>query len=160
MGNEIPVQLAQFLRSILLGSTLALFYDLTRALSALGGRRWEMLLDILLSISAAAALFLLVMAEEGELRLFILLGTLGGAVLFFSLLSGALRPIWAFWVELILFPLRLGNTFLKKLHVFFKKAFSFLRKWFTIIGTPSPPALGEEREHGTQTVQTENSPQR
>lgn len=157
MGNEIPLQLAQFFRSILLGSTLALLYDLTRALSSLGGRKWEMLLDILLSITAAAALFLLIMAEEGELRLFILLGALGGAVLFFSLLGGVLRPIWSFWIALLLFPVHLGNIFLKKLHNFFKKVFSFLKKWFTIMVTPS--LTRGERDHGTQADQTENAPQ-
>ncbi len=157
MGNEIPLQLAQFLRSILLGGTLALLYDLTRALSAPGGRIWELTLDVLLSIGAAAALFLFIMAEEGELRLFILLGTLGGAVLFFSLFSGILRPILTFWVELSLFPLHLGNIFIKKLRIFFKKVFSFLWKWFTIMVTPH--LTGEEREHGAQTVQTEDAPQ-
>lgn len=158
MGNEIPLQLAQFLRSILLGSTLALLYDITRVLSAPGGRVWELTLDVLLSIGAAASLFLFIMAEEGELRLFILLGALGGAVLFFSLFSGVLRPVLAFWVELALFPLCLGDIFMKKLHIFCKKVFSFLRKWFTIMITPHP--TGEERENGSQTVQTENAPQR
>ena len=158
MGNEIPLQLAQFFRSILLGSTLALLYDLTRALSAPGGRWLELLLDTLLSISATAALFLLIMAEEGELRLFMLLGTLGGAVLFFALLSSVLRPIWAFWVKTMLYPFYLGNIFLKKLHELSKKVFSFILKWFTII-TGSDPT-GEEEEHDTQTTKTENAPQR
>lgn len=158
MGNEIPIQLAQFLRSILLGSSLALLYDLTRALSAPGGRVWELTLDVLLSLSAAASLFLFVMAEEGELRLFILLGTLGGAVLFFSLFSGVLRPILIFWVGLTLVPLRLGYIFIKKLQLFCKKVFSFLWKWFTIMVTPN--STGEEREYGAQTLETENAPQR
>lgn len=157
MGNEIPLQLAQFFRSILLGSTLALLYDLTRALSVPGGRVWELTLDILLSISAAASLFLFIMAEEGELRLFILLGTLGGAVLFFLLFNGVLRPVLIFWVEMILFPLHLGDIFIKKLQIFFKKVFSFLWKWFTIMVTPY--SKREEREHGAQTVQTEDAPQ-
>ena len=82
---------------------------------------------------------------------------LGGAVLFFSLFSGILRPILRFWVELSLFPLHLGNIFIKKLHIFCKKVFSFLWKWFTIMVTPH--LTGEEREHGAQTVQTEDAPQ-
>lgn len=160
MGNEIPLQLAQFLRSILLGATLALLYDLTRALQALGGRLWEILLDILLSIVAVGSLFLFIMAEEGELRLFILLGAAGGAVLFFSGFSAVFRPIWAFWTDLFLFPLRLGNIFLKKLWVFLKKVFSFCRRWFTIIVTPKRTPTGEEREHGPEAVQIEDAPQR
>ena len=155
MGNEIPLQLAQFLRSFLLGSTLALFYDISRSLRILGGRLWELLLDILLSLCAAASLFFFIMAEEGELRLFILFGTLGGAVLFFSILSDVFRPIWTFWMELFLFPLHIGHIFMKKLSLFFKKVFSFFRKGFTIMGTPN----GEEQAHGTQSVKTENAPE-
>lgn len=160
MGNEIPLQLAQFFRSILLGATLALLYDLTRALRIFGGRLWETFLDILISFSAVASLFLFIMAEEGELRLFILLGAVGGAVLFFTVFSGIFRPIWDFWVGLLLFPLRLGDIFLKRLHVFCKKVFSFFKRWFTIIVNPKLSHIREEREHGTQTIQTENAPRR
>lgn len=147
MGNEIPLQLAQFFRAALLGSTLALLYDLTRALSAPGGKLLEGLMDTLISVASVLSLFLFVMAEEGELRLFILLGAVGGAVLFFSVLSSVLRPIWAFWVGVLLFPLHLGDIIFKKLHLFFKKVFSFCRRWFTIIGIPKPSSDGEEREH-------------
>lgn len=159
MGNEIPLQLAQFFRAILLGSTWALLYDLTRALRAKGGRLWESLLDVLVSISAAASLFLFIMAEEGELRLFILLGAVGGAVLFFSLLSSALRPIWTFWVELFLTPLHLGDIFLRSLFLFSRKVFSFLWGWVTILKMPNKTAAGEEREHGEEAVKTENTAQ-
>ena len=159
MGNEIPRQLAQFFRSILMGSTLALLYDTVRALRVLGGTAWEILLDTLVSISSVFALFLLVMAEEGELRLFILLGTLGGAVLFFSLVSPSLRPILAFWVKLSLFPVHLGHKFFGKMQIFLKKVFSFLRRWFTIKVTHMGCSLWGEREHGKQKSKTEDSPQ-
>ena len=159
MGNEIPLQLAQFLRSILLGSTLALLYDLTRALSAQGSRVWELLLDTLLSISTAASLFLFIMAEEGELRLFILFGAAGGAVLYFCLLSSCLRPIMKFWIEIIRMPFHLGYIFLKNLYLFFKKVFSFLKKWFTIMIAQRLFSARKEHEHGSQAVQTENAPQ-
>lgn len=159
MGNEIPRQLAQFFRSILMGGTLALLYDTVRALRVLGGRAWEILLDTLVSISSVFALFLLVMAEEGELRLFILLGTLGGAVLFFSLISPSLRPILAFWVELSLSPIRLSHKFFGKIQLFFKKVFSFLRRWFTIKVTQLGCSLRRERKHGKQKSKTEDSPQ-
>ena len=159
MGNEIPLQLAQFLRSILLGGTLALIYDLTRSLHILGGKALECVLDIFVSLGAAAAIFLFVMAEEGELRLFILLGTLGGAVLFFSLLSSVLRPIWEFWIGIFLLPLRFTKTVLIKLGYFFKKVFSFPAKWFTIMGTLIQHRLGGERSHGAQSLKTEDPPQ-
>ena len=38
MGNEIPEQLAMFLRSVALGGVLGLVYDLARCLRRLGGR--------------------------------------------------------------------------------------------------------------------------
>ena len=66
----------------------------------------------------------------------LIVGALGGAVLFFSLLSSALRPVWAFWIDILLVPLRLGKKLLRKLEFFSKKGFSFLQKWFTIMGTP------------------------
>ena len=159
MGNEIPVQLAQFLRSILLGGTLALCYDLVRALRSLGGAVWACILDVLVSFGAAASVFLFVMAEDGELRLFILFGAVGGAVLFFSALSSALRPVWAFWIGLILVPLRLGRTILEKLELFLKKGFSFLRKCFTMMGTPKEDDWEEGQSHGEEACKTETAPQ-
>ena len=159
MGNAIPVQLAQFFRAILLGSTLALVYDITRILRTLGGLGWELFLDALVSISAALSLFLFIMAEDGELRLFILLGTLGGAVLFFILLSPVLRPVLMFWLDLVLLPLRLGYKILRELHILLKKVFSFPRRWFTIIGNQLTKSLRREREDGTENRTTENRPQ-
>ena len=159
MGNEIPIQLAQFFRAIALGGSLALLYDLTRVLSTLGGSIWETTLDILLSITAVAALFLFVMAEDGELRLFMLLGTTGGAVLFFSLISGVIRPILAFWLNIILLPLRLGHKFFNFLQEIFKKVFSFSRTWFTITDTIQGSDTGEELDHGRQAVKIEDAPQ-
>ena len=121
-----------FLRSILLGGTLALFYDLVRPLRRLGGRVWSCLLDALVSLVSVASLFFFFMAGDGELRLFILLGALGGVVLFFCLLSQPLRPLWDFWFQLFLAPLCLCEKFFKKLYRLCKKVFSFLQNWFTI----------------------------
>ena len=160
MGNEIPRQLAQFFRSILMGGTLALVYDAIRAFRVLAGKSWEILLDTLVGIGSVFALFLLVMAEEGELRLFILLGTAGGAVLFFTLISPSLRPVLAFWVNLLLFPFHLGHVLLEKLQVPLKKVFSFLRRWFTIMVLyVGHPLRREHHTHGTQTKEMEGSPQ-
>ena len=135
MGNEIPEQLAMFLRSVALGGVLGLVYDLTRCLRRLGGPLWRGLLDVAVSLTAAASLFFFIMAGSGELRLFILIGALGGGVLFFSLLSPLLRPLWDFWLDLLLIPARLLGRIGKKLYRICKKLFSFPRKWFTIIVT-------------------------
>ena len=159
MGNEIPRQLAQFFRSILMGGTLALIYDTVRTFRILGGKPWEIVLDTLVGICSVFALFLLVMAEDGELRLFILMGTVGGAVLFFTLISPSLRPVLTFWLDLFLVPLRLGDKFLRKTQIFFKKVFSFWKGWFTIICTQVGNPLWRERKHGKQTSKTEDPPQ-
>jgi cell division protein FtsB len=138
VGNEIPAQLTLFFRSILLGLLLALGYDMTRPVRALGGKIWGTILDIAVSLFSVVAVFLFVMAGDGELRLFILLGALGGMVVFFGLLGPPLRPLWALLTKIFLFPIRLVWIFLEKFAQIFKKAFSFFKSWFTIICTSLP----------------------
>lgn len=132
MGNYVSEQLALFLRSIALGAVLGLVYDLLGLLRSLGGRLLGGVLDALFCLTAASSVFLFVMAGDGELRIFIALGVAGGAVLFWCLLGGLLRPVWRFWLDLILFPVRLIRKFLKKCGQRGKKVFSFWRNWFTI----------------------------
>ncbi len=155
MGNYVSEQLALFLRSALLGGVLGLVYDLLRAVRRLGGGVLGGVLDALYCLLSAAAVFFFVMAGGGELRIFILLGAGGGAVLFFCLLSQPLRPLWDFWLELALAPLRLLGSILKKCGIVFKKLFSFFQRWFTIIhkkargvwsgGKGRENSLGEKR---------------
>ena len=132
LGIVISRQLQQFLCAILLGGVLGLLYDLLRPLRALGGPVWNGLLDALISVTAVGTEFLFIMAGDGELRLFILLGTAGGAVLFFTLLSRPLRPVWDFWFRFFTAPIHfLWKTFMK-IAKFCKKLFSFSTTWFTI----------------------------
>lgn len=133
LGIVISQQLGQFLRSILLGGVLGLLYDLLRPWRHLGGRVWGGALDVLFSLTAGWTVFFFVMAGDGELRLFILAGILGGWVLFFCLFSRPLRPVWAFWFGLLAAPIRLLWKNLKKFAKFCKKLFSFSQNWFTII---------------------------
>ena len=135
MGNYVSEQLALFLRSIALGAVLGLVYDLLGVLRGLGGRLWGGVLDILFCLTAACSVFLFVMAGDGELRIFVALGVAGGAVLFWCLLGGLLRPIWQFWLDLLLLPARLIKRILKKCARGGKKVFSFWKNWFTIKGT-------------------------
>lgn len=149
MGIVITQQLRQFLTSILLGGVLGLLYDLVRPFRAMGGRLWNGALDALLSVTAVSAVFFFVMAGDGELRLFMLMGALGGAVLFFCLLSRALRPIWAFWFALFALPFHLLWKILKNIAKLCKKLFSFSTSWFTITltklrGKCAPEQEGEE----------------
>lgn len=132
MGNHISEQLLLFLRSIALGMCLGLLYDLARALRRLGGRMWGGLLDAAFCITAAAAVFFFILAGDGELRIFAALGIAGGAVLFWCLLGGLLRPVWRFWVDLVLLPARATEKFLKKCGRRTKKGFSFCRNWVTM----------------------------
>ena len=131
----ISQQMAQFLQSILLGGVLGLVYDLLRPLRGLGGRIWGGILDALVSAASVACVFFFTMVGDGELRLFVLMGAAGGAVLFFCLLSRPLRPVWDLWFRVLTLPVRLAGKILKKLWKIFKKLFSFWKSWFTIIFT-------------------------
>ncbi len=133
MGNFVSQQLDVFLRSIVLGSSLALLYDLLRALRRLGGKVWGGVLDAFFCLAAVCSVFLFVMSGDGEVRIFTLLGTLGGATLFFCLLSPILRPLWDFWLDLILIPVAWLKNFLEKIAESLKKLFSFFRKWVTML---------------------------
>lgn len=114
MGIELTEQLMMFFRSILLGGTLGLLYDLLRALRALGGRVWGSVLDSVYCVLSVSLLFFFIMAGSGELRLFFLAGAFGGAVLFFCLLSPVLRPLWDFWLQILLLPVHLAGGVGKK----------------------------------------------
>lgn len=148
MGNYVSQQLLVFLRSIALGACLGLAYDLLGALRRLGGRLWGGLLDAAFCLSGMAAVGLFVLAGDGELRIFIALGILGGAVLFWCLPGPVLRPVWAFWVELALLPARLAGNILKKGCRGAKKVFSFCGKRciikFTLLKTRPRRQEGEE----------------
>lgn len=132
IGNYVSEQLILFFRSIGLGLCLGLLYDLLGALRGLGGKIWGGTLDVLFCLTAAVSVFFFIMAGDGELRIFMALGILGGAVLFWCLLGGPLRPVWAFWLEMALLPARLIWEILKKCGRFVRKVFSFWRKWITI----------------------------
>ena len=127
MGHQISDQLALFLRAVALGASLGLVYDLFRTLRTLGGKLWGGILDVLFCLMAAASLFLFVMAGDGEMRIFVVLGAAGGMLLFLCLAGPLLRPIWRFWLNLLLFPLRLVKRILKKCGQKAKKLFSFGR---------------------------------
>ena len=130
MGNYVSEQMLSFLQSIALGAALALVYDLLAALRGLGGRIWGGVLDVLFCLTCAISVFLFVMAGSGELRVFMVMGIVGGAVLFWCLLGSLLRPVWAFWLALALLPARLAAGLLKKCAGAAKKVFSFWQNWF------------------------------
>ena len=142
MGVVISQQLAAFLASGLLGALLGLVYDLLRSLRGLCRGRGLWAADLLYCAAVVVSVFYLTMTfGRGELRLYMVLGILGGAVLFFCLLSPLLRPLWDFWGEclrttlgILAWPLVLLLRLAKKFARIVKKLFSFFAKWFTIIG--------------------------
>lgn len=94
MAIHVTEQLRTFLLSILLGLGAGVLYDLLRAVR-LRHPRLTAPLDLLYCQAVGLAVFLFVLRQsDGQLRGFILLGGLGGGVLFFSLLSRPLRPVW------------------------------------------------------------------
>lgn len=139
MAIQITDQLRGFLLAVLLGAAAGIFYDLLRAVR----RRYPrstVPLDLLCCLCSGTALFLFTLRQaDGRLRGFILLGAVGGGVLFFSTLSGPLRPVWDFWLErcvefcrLLTLPGRKTVALWKKIARRAKTLFYFLRKYATI----------------------------
>ena len=96
MGSPVSVQLLAFGQSILLGLSAGVLYDVLRPFR-LRCPRITTLLDgaYCLTVGAVSFLFLLRRAD-GELRGFLVLGALGGAVLFFCAFSRLLRICYLF----------------------------------------------------------------
>ena len=121
MGTPVSDQLMAFGQSILLGLSAGVLYDLLRPFRLRRPRLTGWLDGVYcLAVAAASFLFLLRRAD-GELRGFLVLGALGGAVLFFCAFSQLLRPVWEFWADtldclahLFSFPLLWVKNFGKK----------------------------------------------
>lgn len=122
MRIQISQQLLVFVQSILLGLSAGLLYDLLRPFR-LRLPRLTGLLDTLYCLSIGSAMFLfLLRRSDGQLRGFVVLGAIGGSVLFFCAFSEVLRPVWSFWadtlaylVHLLSFPLFWAKNFCKKI---------------------------------------------
>ena len=144
MGNQISQQMLTFVQSILLGLAAGVLYDLLRPFR-LRRPGLTALLDAgyCLSVGAGAFLFLL-RRGEGELRGFLVLGAVGGAVLFFCAFSHLLQPIWEFWAEtlaylvhLLSIPLLWVKKICTKLGQRGKNLFYFTQKCYTMKRKPS-----------------------
>ena len=82
MGIEVSQQLAAFLASWLLGALLGLLYDLLRSFRLAVRERGLSLVDGLYCLLSFAAVFYFTMTfGAGELRLYMVVGIFGGAVL-------------------------------------------------------------------------------
>ena len=139
MGPALAQPLQAFVQSVLLGMAAGLLYDLLRAFR-LKLPRLTSPLDILYCLTVSAAVFLFTLYRaQGQLRLYLWLGVLGGCVLFFTVFSPLLRPVWGFWVDTLAFllhlaaiPLRGAENLCKKIAGHGKNLFYFIRKCYTI----------------------------
>ena len=138
MAPALSQPLLLFCQAILLGMAAALLYDLLRAFR-LRLPRLTSALDILYCMAAGLAVFLFMLRRaQGQLRLYLLLGAVGGGVLFFTAFSPFLRPVWDFWVDTLAFllhltaiPLRGAENLCKKIGRWGKNLFYFIRKCYT-----------------------------
>ena len=152
MGNQAAQQLLVFGQSILLGLSAGLLYDLLRPFRV-RAPRFTGVLDGLYCLIVGGALFLFLLRRgSGQLRGFVIVGALGGAVLFFCAFSQLLRPVWAFWADTLAFlwallclPLRWARNFFKKMLRRGKNLFYFWRKCFTIKKSGYGPGKGDGR---------------
>ena len=91
--NQAAQQLLVFGQSILLGLSAGLLYDLLRPFRVRAPRAtgW---LDGAYCLAVGGAMFLFLLRRgAGQLRGFVILGAVGGAVLYFCAFSEPLRPL-------------------------------------------------------------------
>lgn len=158
MELRITDQLRAFLLAILLGAAIGVLYDLLRAVR-LRQPRLTAVLDLVCCLAAGGSLFLFTLRQAGgQLRGFVLLGALGGCLLFFGTVSRPLRPVWDFWLDrgaewfrFLSLPVRSAAALWKKIVRQAKTLFYFWKKYATIhtSGTKSPGAK-EERPMARQ----------
>lgn len=143
MENHVVQQLCLLGLSVLLGAGGALLYDIIRTAVRLRRRARNWLTHLADGLYAIAMLAVLAVFTRryggGELRLFMVLGILGGAALYFLLPAALLRPLWEFWAEtvaqtlhLLCVPAALIGKLMKKFYRRAKKDFLFYRKYAKI----------------------------
>lgn len=141
MGISILDQLTALASALALGGAVGLLYDCFRILRCrvrfkpLGG-----LLDLLFWIAVTLALFFHALeVEQGVLRLYTVLAVLGGAVVYFLLLSPValflgyrLADFISMLLKLAILPVVALTSVLKKIKETAKKSFHYRRKWYKI----------------------------
>ena len=161
MGVDLSQQMTAFLLSWVLGALLGVAFDLLRLPPRRRGARWlRPLLDGLFCLFTALCIVAFTLRPgDGELRLYMLGGIAGGALLYLTLLSPLLAPAWAFWrdvagdtLRFFLTPLRLLAGLGKKFAKRQKKYFLFCKNWFTIIGQRRWTILVRRRGRGEEGI--------
>lgn len=128
MEYPVSLQLLQLGSAVLFGAGLGVHYDFLRAL-----RRWLRALTVWLDLwfgasSLLACCLFCFYVGQGQFHFFMILGTLAGSLLYFLTLSPHLLRLLCLVGRLIgrLFHFLLLPA--KKIHLFLKKVFSFLKK--------------------------------
>ncbi len=137
MENHVGVQLQGLIAAIVLGMSAALLYDVLRPFRV-KGRRWRWLIHALDALYSGVAMLLFLRLAtslgQGQLRLYMLLGGVGGALVWWMGPGPLWRQIWGFWLssaaELVRKLLRPVLWVAEKL----KKGFSFCVGWVIIRG--------------------------
>ena len=133
MGFPLSAQAQGFFSSLLLGFSLALIYDLLRALRL--SRRGLALLTPLCDALYCALFALLVFlfslrAAGGELRLYMIVSALCGALFYFLVCARFFRPLWALWAEVLLALLSLLTAPLRALKKLYGKLAKLCKRYF------------------------------
>ena len=128
MEQPLLLQGGQFLWAVALGAALGVVYDLLRGLRRTL-RGLTHLADLLFSLTVLiSGLLLALYVGDGQYRLFLLLGTVLGATIYFLTLSrifsAASCMIWRF----LTYPLRAAARFCKKI---VEKLQNFLKNIFS-----------------------------
>lgn len=127
--------------SALAGAGLGVLYDVFRtARRRLHGRAVAVITDILFCVAACLTVFLVGYTfGNGRTRGYMAVGACLGAAVYFLLLSTAVLRLLALLADIVrravitaLLPVKLFLNLLKKITIFFKNAFYYKRKWYTI----------------------------
>ena len=141
MAVSVTAQALSFLGALGLGGALGLLYDLFRLLRTRLGLRWlGGGLDLLYWLAVVVSLFVYcVAAGNGDVRIYLMLGTaLGGGVYFLTLsapvlfLGNKMWDLFFFLGTLCLRPFRYLKNLSKKNWRNGKKDFHYRRKWYKI----------------------------
>ena len=141
MEISVSAQAALLAGALLLGAAVGLLYDFFRILRVrIPLKLLGALLDLVFWLAVTAALFVYaVAAGDGAVRIYLVLGVLGGATVYFLLLSrwalklGYLLAdfLGVLW-RLATLPVVAAGRLCKKIGKRAKKTFHYRRKWYKI----------------------------
>jgi cell division protein FtsL len=141
MEISISGQAASFGGAVLLGMAAGLLYDMFRIMRFRAARRvFSAGLDLLFWVVVTVALFsYALVAGDGQLRIFMLLGLCIGAFLYFILLSSFMLRLGYKVADFLVFlfhflsvPILIFWNFFKKTMEKFKNVFHYFTKWYRI----------------------------